>query len=86
MGNESNSKKLTASATNTIGSVMLYGIGVNKTLAGTVTVFNDTTNVATFATTAIPGTYHAIPNGVRYGNLVIVLSGADDVTIFARAV
>lgn len=86
MGNESNSKKLTASGTTTLGSVILYGLGVNKTLAGTVTVYNDTTNVATFATTAIPNTYHNIPNGVRYGNLVIVLSGADDVTAFTRAI
>jgi hypothetical protein len=86
MGNDSNPKKLTASATTTLGSVMLYAICINKTLAGTITVNEGNTNVAIFATTAIPGTYHLAPNGVRYGSLAIALSGADDVTVLTRAI
>lgn len=86
MGNESNPKKLTASATTTIGSVALYGINVNKTLAGTMTVNDGNTNIAIFATTAAPNTYFAIPNGIRFANLAIALSGADDVTIFTKAI
>ncbi len=86
MGNDSNPKKLTASATTTLGSVMLYGINVNKTLAGTITVNEGNTNVAIFATTAIPGTYFNIPNGIRFGALAIALSTTDDVTVFTRAI
>lgn len=87
MGNDSGAKKLTVSATTTLGSVMFYGINVNKTLAGTMTVNDGVTNLAIFATTAIPGTYFNIPNGIRCGNLAIALSSAtDDVTVFVRAV
>jgi len=86
MGNDSNPKKIAASSTTTIGSVMVYAISVNKTLAGTVSVNEGTTNTGIFAATTPPGTYHVTPNGARYGNLIIGLSGADDVTLFSRAI
>lgn len=86
MGNESNVKKLTASGTTTVGSCLMYGISINKSLAGTLTVNESGSAVAQFAIGTTPGTYHLIPNGVRYANLTLVLSDADDVTAFTRAV
>ena len=82
MGNETNPKQLTGSATTTIGSVRMMGIGVNKTLTGTMTVKEGANTVAVFAIGTTPGTYHAIPSGVRYSSLSIVLSAGDDVTAF----
>lgn len=86
MGNDSNPKKLTPSATTTLGSVMCYGIGINKTLAGTITVNESNTNIAILAIGTVAGTYHAIPNGVRYSSLAIALSAADDASVFTRAI
>lgn len=82
MGNETNPKQLTGSATTTLGSVRMMGIGVNKTLTGTLTVKEGTNTVAVFAIGTTPDTYHNVANGVRYSNLSIVLSAADDVTVF----
>lgn len=84
MGNDSNPKKLTASATTTIGSVYLYGICVNKTLTGTMQVAEGATNIALFAIGTLPGTYHVSAFGVRYAGLAIGLSAADDVSVFTR--
>ena len=64
----------------------MYGISINKSLAGTLTVNESGSAVAQFAIGTTPGTYHLIPNGVRYANLTLVLSDADDVTAFTRAV
>lgn len=86
MGNDSYPLKLTVSATTTLGSVMVYAIGVNKTLSGTVTVDNDTARIASFVATTPVGTYHVVPNGTRYSNLKVGLSTTDDVTIFTRAI
>lgn len=86
MGNDSNPKKLTASATTTIGSVYLYAISINKALVGTLTVNEGLgTNIAIFPAAVAAGTYHVVPNGARYANLICVLSTSDDVTIFTRA-
>lgn len=82
MGNEANPKQLTASGTTTLGSVRMMDISVNKTLVGTMTVKEGANTVATFAATTPPGDYHNVTNGTRYSNLSIVLSGADDVTVF----
>jgi hypothetical protein len=86
MGNESNPKKLTGTATTTIGSCSCFGISVNKTLTGTLTVNESGTAVGQFAVGTIPGTYFAIPNGVRYAALTLVLSAGDDVTVFTKAI
>lgn len=87
MGNETNPKAIVyngATAQN-FGSVLMMGIGVNKTLAGTLIIKEGTTAVANFAATTPPNTYHVVPNGVRYANLNIILStGVDDVTAFTK--
>ncbi len=86
MGNDSNPVKLTASATTTLGSVFIYGISVNKTLTGTLTVNDGSTNRALFAIGTTPNTYHAIPNGSRYASFAAALSAADDVTVHVRVI
>ena len=86
MGNDSTAKPLTASDTTTIGAAFLYAICINKTLAGTLTVNDTGVAMASFAIGTLPGTYHAVPNGARYGSLSCVLSGADDVTVYVRKV
>ena len=82
---DANPKKLTGSGTTTIGSCFVTGISVNKTLTGTLTVYETTTAVAQFAIGTTPNTYHLAPNGVRYSSLVLVLSAGDDVTLFSRS-
>lgn len=84
MGNEANVKKLTGSATTTFGSALLFGVSVNTTLAGTLIIKEAGTAVATFAIGTTPGTYHIVPNGVRYSALTIALSAADDATAFTK--
>lgn len=84
MGNTSNVVKLTGSGTTTLNSVLLYGISINKTLAGTLTVNENGTAVAQFAIGTTPGTYHQIVNGVRYSKLTLVLSAGDDCTAFSN--
>lgn len=79
---DSNPKKLAGTATTTIGACLLYGICINKTLVGTLTVQEGATAVGAFAVGTAPGTYHMLPNGGRYANLQLVLSGADDVTVY----
>lgn len=86
MGNYSNPKKLTGTGTTTLGSCLIYGISVNKTLTGTLTVNESGTAVGQFAIGTTPGTYHMTPNGTRYATLTLVLSAGDDVTVFSRAV
>jgi len=86
MGNESNVKKVVyngATAT-TLGSVLMYNIGINKTLVGTLVVAEGSTAVANFAAATPVGNYHTVPNGVRYTNLTLTLSTADDVTVFTK--
>lgn len=84
MGSDSNPKQLTASATTTIGSVFLYGICINKVLTGTITVKDGTSVVGTIAASTVAGMFFAVPNGIRFTNLVIILSAADDATCFTR--
>lgn len=86
MGNDSNPKKLTGTATTTFGSCFAYGFAINKTLTGTLTINESGSAVAQFAIGTAPGTYHLAPNGVRYAALTAVLSAGDDVTAFTRAV
>lgn len=84
MGNDSYPVKLTGSGTTTLGSVFLYGICVNKTLTGTLTINETGTAVGQFAIGTTPATYHTLPNGGRYGNLTLVLSAGDDVTAYFK--
>lgn len=86
MGNDTNPKKLTGSATTTLGAVYLCGISVNKTTTGTVTVNDGVTNRAIFAASTPVGMYHAVPFGATYANLAIALSAGDDVTVFVRVI
>lgn len=86
MGNDANPLKLTGSATNTLGAVYLYGICINTTLVGAVRINEGATKViGTMGGVTPVGTYHLAPNGVRYNDLRIVLTAADDVTVFTRA-
>lgn len=84
MGNDSNPKILTGSASTTIGSCLLYGISVNTALAGTLLVKEGATTLASFAIGTVAGTYWIVPNGTRFGNLVFTLSAGDNVTVFTR--
>ena len=84
MGNESNVIKLTGSGTTTLNSVLMYGIGINKTLAGTLTVNENGTAVGQFAIGTVAGQYHVVSNGARYFKLTLVLSAGDDVTAFTK--
>lgn len=84
MGNDSNPVKLTASGTTTLNSVFLYVININKTLVGTLTVNESGTAVGQFAIGTVPGSYHVLPSGGRYAILTMVLSGADDVTVYVK--
>ncbi len=86
MGNESNPKKLTASGTTTIGSCAMYGININKTLTGTLTVNESGTAVGQFAVGTAPATYFVIAEGIRFAVLTLVLSAADDVTVFTKTI
>ena len=87
MENDAYPLQLTGSGTTTPGGLSgtkLYGVNVNKTLTGTMTIKENGTAVGTFAATTPPGMYHFIPQGVRYFKLTIVLSAGDDVTAFVR--
>lgn len=84
MGNDSYPKKLTGTGTTTLNSCFLYGIAINKTLTGTLTVNENGSAVAQFAIGTVPGQYHLVPNGVRYAVLTLVLSAGDDCTAFIR--
>lgn len=86
MGNDSNPRKLTASATTSLGAVYLYGISVNKTTTGTITVNDGLNNKAIFAASTPVGMYHVVPFGATYGSLAVALSAADDVTVFVRVI
>ena len=87
MENNAYPLQLTGTGTTTPGGLtgtMLYGIAINKTLTGTLTVKEGSSAVGTFAATTAPGMYHLIPQGVRYYKLTLVLSAGDDVTAFVR--
>lgn len=84
MGNDSNPILLTASGTTILGSVFLYDISINKTLVGTLTISDTSTAIAAFAIGTPPGDYMNIPSGARFGNLSMILSGADNVTVFVK--
>lgn len=84
MGNDSYPKKLAGTATTTLNSCFLYAISINKTLTGTLTVNESGTAVAQFAIGTVAGTYHIVPNGVRYAVLTLVLSAGDDCTAFIK--
>ncbi len=85
MGNDANPIILTASGTTTLNSTFLYGIAINKTLAGTLTINENGVSVGQMAIGTLPGMYHVHANGVRYFKLTLVLSAADNVTAFTRA-
>ena len=64
---------------------VLYGIGVNKALTGTVTVSDAGTTLAilTNGTTAPLGmTLNPGPGGTPFQNLSVALSATEDITIF----
>lgn len=82
MGNDSNPVQATQSGNTTIGSAFLMCISVNKVLAGTVVIKDGSTTVGTLAIGTVAADYHNLPNGGRYGNLVVTLSTSDDVTIY----
>jgi hypothetical protein len=76
--------KLTGTGTTTLNQCIVYGISINKTLAGTLTVNENGTAVGQFAIATAPGDYHNVPGGVRYYKLTLVLSAGDDVTVFTK--
>lgn len=84
MGNDSNPTILSGSGTTTLKSCLLYGISVNTTLTGTLTVKESGTSVGAFAATTPVGMYWTVPNGVRFAALTLVLSAGDNVTVFTR--
>ena len=87
MENDAYPLKLTGTGTTTPGGLSgtkLYGIAINKTLTGTLTVNENGTAVGAFAIGTAPGMYHLVTQGVRYTKLTLVLSAGDDVTAFVR--
>ncbi len=84
MGNDSYPVPLTQSGTTTLKSCFLYAIAVNKTLTGTLIVKEQGVAMGTLAINTPIGTYHIVPNGVRYSALTLVLSANDDVTVFIK--
>lgn len=84
MGNDSNPKALTGSATTTIGSVFLMGITIGATLTGTITVKEGTNTIVVLAIGTPAGDYLNIPNGVRYSALSFVLSAGDAAAAFTK--
>lgn len=84
MGRDSYPKKLTGSGDTTLGSCLLYVICVNAPLTGTVAIKEGAAAVGTLATSTAAGSYHIVPNGGRFANLVITLSAADDVTVYVQ--
>lgn len=85
MGNDSYPVLLTQSATTTLKSCLMFGIAINKTLAGTLVINDNGNAVANFAIGTLPGTYHIAAHGVRYAALTAVLSTTDNVTVFIKA-
>lgn len=76
-----NPKVCEASDTTTFGRGQLGAICVNKTLTGTVTIKETSTTLGTLAAGSLAGNYWFTPgDGVTFANLVVTLSGADDVT------
>lgn len=86
MGNDTNPKQATTSGTTTLNGALLFNISINKTLTGTMTINENGVAVGQFAIGTVPGNYHQNMNGARYFKLTIVLSAADDVTLFTRAI
>lgn len=62
--------------------VNLTGIGINKTLAGTVTVKSGATTIGILAIGTLAGNYWLTDDGVEVADLQIVTSASDDVTVF----
>ena len=88
MENDSYPLKLTGSGTTTVSGVSgakMYGICINKTLTGTLTINENAVAVGQFAIGTTPGMYHLVCQGVRYYKLTLVLSAGDDVTAFVKA-
>lgn len=84
MGNDSNPTLLTGTATTTLKSCLLYGISINKTLTGTLTVNDSGTAIGAFAISTPPGMYWVLPHGARFAALTMVLSAGDNVTVFTK--
>lgn len=62
--------------------INLLGIGINKTLTGTVTVKSGSTTIGVIAIGTLAGTYWQTQAGIEVTDLQITTSAADDVTIF----
>jgi hypothetical protein len=86
MGNDSYPVLCTASGTTTIGSCILFGVSVNKTTTGTITVQESSSSVGAFAASTPVGMYYSTATGTRFANLEVVLSTTDNVTIFVKHV
>lgn len=84
MGDDSNAKALAGSATTTFGSVFLTGITVGATTTGTITIKEGANTILVLAIGTPAGDYCNVPNGVRYGNLTIVLSANDSAAAFSK--
>ena len=93
MGNDSNPKKLTNSGgsgspwTTTFGSVLCYGININKTLTGTLTIQSggaSGTVIGIIAAGTIAGEYWYSNTGTEIQDLAIINSATEDVTVLYR--
>jgi hypothetical protein len=62
--------------------IALVGIGINKTLTGTVTVKSGATTIGVLAIGTLAGIYWDTVFGIEIADLQIITSAADDVTVF----
>ncbi len=66
---------------NEVRRVVLHGIEVNKTLAGTLTIKAGTTTIGVIAAGTLPGSYWISTNGIEIESANIVNTNTEDVTV-----
>ena len=62
--------------------VNLFGISINKTLTGTLTVKAGATTIGTFAIGTVVGMQWYTDTGVEVQDLQLVTTANDDITVF----
>lgn len=66
---------------NEVNRVIIHGIQINKTTAGTVTIKAGSTTVGQFAASTAPGSYWTSTNGIEIESCNIVNASTEDITV-----
>lgn len=79
-------KYITTAATynlfgNEVKRVVIHGIQINKTTAGTVSVKAGATVIGQFAASTAPGSYWISTNGIEVESANIVNASTEDITV-----